>query len=63
MAALVKSVKVFSTTKRHDRQTIGERVTTWLRDNPNVHVREAVVVQSSDRQFHCFSIVLLCSDP
>ena len=41
---------------------LGDQVTGWLADHPSVRVIEAVVTASSDRQFHCLSIVLLCDD-
>lgn len=51
-------VKVFSATRGDDRNKIGERVTAWLRDNTDNVVVERLVLQSSDRTFHCFTICL-----
>lgn len=51
-------VKVFSATKRRDREALGERVTAWLRGHPNVQITRASVTLSSDQSFHCLSIVL-----
>ena len=51
-------VKVFSTTLARDRETMGETVTKWLRDNPGVEVVDRVVTQSSDKEFHCLTITL-----
>lgn len=56
-------VKVFSATKSRDRDELGTRVTAWLRDNPTIEVLSAVVSLSSDNEFHCLSIVLLCRAP
>jgi folate-dependent tRNA-U54 methylase TrmFO/GidA len=53
------SVKVFSATRARDREDIGERVTAWLAEHPEVTVTEALVRQSSDASYHCISIVLL----
>lgn len=50
-------IKVFSATKARDREALGEAVTKWLADNRAVGVR-AEVKQSSDREFHCMSIVI-----
>ena len=50
-------VKVFSATMHKDRDNLGERVTTWLADR-RVTVVDKVVLQSSDSEFHCISIVL-----
>jgi hypothetical protein len=53
-------VKVFTSTTARARGIMGELVTAWLASHPGVRVIEAVVTASSDRQFHCLSIVLLC---
>ncbi len=58
----IRSVKVFSATMVRNREVLGERVTEWIRDNPDIHIFSAVVAQSSDAQFHCLSIVLFCGD-
>ena len=49
-------VKVFSTTLARDRETMGETISKWLRDNPGVEVVDRVVTQSSDKEFHCLTI-------
>jgi hypothetical protein len=51
-------VKVFSTTLARDRETMGETITKWLRDNPGVEVVDRVVTQSSDKEFHCLTVTL-----
>jgi len=51
-------VKVFSTTLARDRETMGDTITRWLRDNPAVEVVDRVVTQSSDKEFHCLTITL-----
>lgn len=51
-------VKVFSTTLARDRETMGETITRWLRDNPGAEVVDRVVTQSSDKEFHCLTITL-----
>jgi hypothetical protein len=53
-------VKVFSATKSKDRERLGERVTTWLAANPTLQVVKTSVTQTSDRGFHCLSLVLFC---
>lgn len=60
MATRIEEVKVFSATKAKDREAIGERVTRWIDEHPSLGVLSAVVRLSSDRQFHCFTIVLFC---
>jgi len=51
-------VKVFSTTLARDRETMGDTITRWLRENPGVEVVDRVVTQSSDKEFHCLTITL-----
>ena len=52
------SVKVFSATKYVDREHLGETITDWLRCNPEIHIVDKVVSQSSDSEFHCLAISL-----
>lgn len=54
-------VKVFSTTKRGERDRLGDRVTMWLRDRPDFTLVRATVLLSSDAKYHCLSIVLVGS--
>ena len=51
-------VKVFSTTLARDRENMGENISKWLKENPNVDVVDKVVTQSSDKEFHCLTITL-----
>lgn len=51
-------VKVFSTTLARDREVMGENITKWLKDNPNVEVIDKEVTQSSDKEFHCLTVTL-----
>jgi hypothetical protein len=50
-------VKVFSTTLARDRDALSERITSWLRENPQLEVVDKLVMQSSDSEFHCLSII------
>ncbi len=52
------AVKVFSATLAKDRERLGERVTDWMRSNPQAEVVDQIVTQSSDAEFHCISITL-----
>jgi hypothetical protein len=54
----IEGVKVFSATKAREREALGDKVTEWLRSNPGIEIVEKSVTLSSDREFHCFSIVL-----
>jgi folate-dependent tRNA-U54 methylase TrmFO/GidA len=49
-------VKVFSTTLAREREAMGENITRWLREHPDLEVVEKEVRQSSDKEFHCLSI-------
>ena len=51
-------VKVFSTTLARDREVMGEKITTWLKENPNVEIIDKEVTQSSDKEFHCLTVTL-----
>lgn len=52
------AVKVFSATLGKERENLGERVTEWLRANPEVKVVDKAVRLSSDEAFHCLTIVI-----
>lgn len=51
-------VKVFSATKIRDRQHLGDDITHWLRQHPDIEVVDKVVTQSSDNEFHCLSVTI-----
>jgi len=51
-------VKVFSATKAKERDDLGEQVTRWLRANGDLEIVDRTVVQSSDNEFHCLTVVL-----
>ena len=55
-------VKVFVATKMRDRDALGDRVTSWISANPDLQILSKVVSLSSDRAFHCLSIVLFCGN-
>ena len=55
-------IKIFSTTLARDREQMGENITRWLRENPQLEVVDKVVTQSSDKEFHCLSITLFYVD-
>lgn len=54
---MFSGVKVFSATKARERDELGEQVTRWLRSNPDLAIVDKVVCQSSDNEFHCYSVV------
>ena len=49
-------VKVFAATMFKDREHLGERVTQWLAEHPELEVVDLKVTQSSDAAFHCITI-------
>ncbi len=52
------AVKVFSATMAPERDSLGEKVTAWLRARPGVQVTDTIVTQSSDAAFHCLAITV-----
>jgi uncharacterized protein YicC (UPF0701 family) len=53
------AVKVFTATKAKEREALGEVMTAWLRRmEGEVEVVDTKVIQSSDQQFHCLTIVV-----
>jgi len=58
----VNLVKVFSATRARDREKLGDRVTEWIQSHAGATILDAIVCLSSDREFHCLSIVLLCRE-
>lgn len=50
--------KVFSATKAKEREDLGNYITRWLKENPNIKIKDTVVRQSSDNEFHCLTIIL-----
>ena len=51
-------VKVFSATKAKEREELGEQVSRWLKSNQDLEIVDKVVSQSSDNEFHCYSLIL-----
>jgi hypothetical protein len=50
-------VKVFSATKAREREELSENIGRWLRSNADLEIVDKVVRQSSDNEFHCFTVV------
>jgi hypothetical protein len=51
-------VKVFSATKARERDELSENITRWLKSNADLEIVEKVVRQSSDYEFHCYSVIV-----
>jgi hypothetical protein len=52
-------LRVFSATRARDREVLGETITRWIADHPECELIDKIVLQSSDSEFHCLSIVLI----
>ena len=61
MPNTINLVKVFSVTKARERDELGERVTSWIAQNPEVKILRTFVSLTSDSRFHCLSMVLMCA--
>lgn len=57
------SIKVFTATKARDRVNLGESVTRWIRNNLDCEIVNALVTQSSDKEFHCLTITVFYIRP
>jgi hypothetical protein len=57
------AVKVFSATMFADRERLGETVSAWLANRPEIVLRDLRVTQSSDASFHCIAITLFYWEP
>lgn len=55
-------VKVFSASKAEEREFLGERVTSWLAEHSHLEVRKIQTLQSSDKAFHCISVIVFYED-
>ena len=51
------AVKVFSATKWKEREDLGEKVTYWIGWS-RPEIVDKLVLQSSDSEFHCLTIVI-----
>ena len=51
-------VKVFAATKAKEREELSENVNRWIRSNQDLEIVDKVVTQSSDDEFHCYSLVI-----
>lgn len=53
-----EGIKVFSATMARDRSALGEKITEWMTSNKSKKIVDKDVLQSSDSEFHCITIVL-----
>ena len=53
------AVKVFTATRAKERESLGEVMSGWLkRMGGTIELVDTKVIQSSDQQFHCLTIVV-----
>ncbi len=52
------AAKVFSATMAQDRESLGDKVTAWIKSNPSRQIVDTVVTLSSDDAFHCLAITV-----
>lgn len=58
MIPIFSGMKIFSTTLARDREHMGDNITRWLQENPQLEIVDKIVTQSSDKEFHCLTITL-----
>ncbi len=51
-------VRTFTATLAREREALGDRITVWIRDNPDKQIVDVTVTQSSDAEFHCLAITV-----
>lgn len=52
-------VKVFSATKAREREEISNRITEWIGNNKDrMTIVDKKVTQSSDNEYHCYTIAI-----
>src|SRR3982751_4576616 len=56
--ARFNGVKVFSATMAQERENLGEKVTSWIKEHPHCQIVDTIVTQSSDEAFHCLAITV-----
>lgn len=55
----ISGVKVFSATMVQEREQLGDKVSAWLQEHPEIELTEVVVTQSSDEAFHCLTLTIM----
>ncbi len=50
--------QVFTATTSKRREDLGDRLTAWLDEHPDITVKNTTVTQSSDNEFHCITIIV-----
>jgi len=54
-------VKVFSVVDASARQTLGDEINRWIGEQGDrIEIVDKAVIQSSDNEYHCLTIILFC---
>lgn len=56
--AVLSGAKVFSATKARERENLGAVITKWIREHQDCEIIDKIITQSSDREFHCFTVTV-----
>ena len=51
-------VKVFSATKARERGQMGVVISHWVKQNSNLDIVDKIITQSSDKEFHCYTMTI-----
>ncbi len=51
-------LKIFSATMAKERAELGDVITRWIVDHPDVDIVDRLVRQSSGGDYHCLTILL-----
>ena len=55
-------MKVFSATMARQRDELGDEVTRWIKKHAQYEIVDKVVTQSSDAEYHCYTVTLFYKD-
>ncbi|MCP4675414.1 MAG: hypothetical protein GY854_07905 [Deltaproteobacteria bacterium] len=53
-----KGAQIFTATKAKEREDLGNRLTAWIKEHPQIRIKNTSVTQSSDNEFHCITIIV-----
>ncbi len=51
-------VKVFSATKARERDEMGAAISRWVKQNSDLEIVDKIITQSSDKEFHCYTMTI-----
>ena len=56
--SMAEPMKTHLDLKAKEREDLGENVTRWIKSNSDLEIVDRIVTQSSDNEFHCYSLVI-----